>query len=48
MIKLPYFTNEEGFGYWVYSNNEDIIIGNKKNKLVYFRKNKLNLTLIDE
>ena len=47
-IKLPYFSNEEGFGYWVYSNNEDIIVGNYKNKLVYFRKNKLNLTLNNE
>ena len=47
-IKLPYFSNEEGFGYWIYSNNEDIIIGNKRNKLVYFSKNKLNLTLNNE
>ena len=47
-IKLPYFRNEEGFSYWVYSNNKEIIIGNKKNKLVYFSKNKLNLTLNNE
>ena len=46
-IKQPYFENKEEFGNWLYSTNDKIIIGTKK-QLVYFTKNKFNLTLINE